>query len=130
MLHIINKIASYFLFTKIHRPFEYNGWFETILYITFIEFLVLIPFVFYVALFVSLFVGWLIIPVSFFSSIVVLYVLNKKVYEKHNKGIVYELASEYDKSDLNKMRFIVVVTFLAALVFFICTLNWISGLLR
>lgn len=127
MMYLLNKIASYMLFVKLQRSIEHNEWFLTILYLTWIEFLVVCPFIFFIAVYISQFMSLVVVvPIIFFGSLLALYMLNKKVYEQSNKAIVYQLAYSYDKSHLNKIRLLVLGVFLSACSFFISGMHLIS----
>lgn len=116
------------LFIKLQRSFECNEWFLTILYLTSIEFLILCPIIFFTGIYISQLTNLIAIPIVFFGSLIILYILNRKVYEKKYKAIVYELAEEYDKIDLNKIRLLVLGIFLAACGFFIFGIHLVSRL--
>lgn len=128
MMYLLNKIASYMLFVKLQRSIEHNEWFLTILYLNLIEFLVVCPFIFFIAVYISQFLSLVVVPIIFFVSLLALYMLNKKVYKQSNKAIIYQLVNRYDKSDLNKIRLLVLVIFLSACSFFIGGIHLISRL--
>lgn len=128
MMYLINKVASYFLFTKLQNIFVNTEWFSTILFLSSIECLILFPFVFYISLYIAHFTSIVVIPIMFSGSCLLVYILNIKVYEKNNKAVVYELAFTYNKRDLYKVRLIVYGVLFAAMCFFIGGINLIRTL--